>query len=51
MTKEEKKLRDTIRNMEHKIRYSDNPLEQRQLRMQVGKLQRELKILENKKVQ
>ena len=33
----------TIKTLEHRERYSKNPLEKRQLRSQIGKLQRELK--------
>lgn len=33
-----------IKDLEHKIRYSKNPMEERSLRSQVGKLQRELKV-------
>ena len=33
-----------IKTLEHREKYSKNPLEKRQLRSQIGKLQRELKI-------
>ena len=44
--KKSKELRESIRNIEHREKYSKNPMEKRQLRSQIGKLQRELKLYE-----
>lgn len=40
-------IEEKIKNTEHRIRYSKNPMEQRQLRSEVGKLQRTLKIMKD----
>ena len=44
-TAEEKNIKDSIKTLEHKEKYSKNPLEKRQLRSQIGKLQRKLKTI------
>ncbi len=38
-------LKIKIRTLENKVRNSKNPLEQRQLRSQIGNLNKELKLL------
>ena len=39
-------IKKTIKSLERSAKYSKNPLEQRQFRTKIGKLQRELKALE-----
>ena len=43
-TKSKEEILKAIKTLEHRERYAKNPLEKRQLRSQIGKLQRELKI-------
>ena len=43
-TKSKEEILKAIKTLEHRERYSKNPLEKRQLRSQIGKLQRELKM-------
>ena len=43
-TKSKEEILKAIKTLEHREKYSKNPLEKRQLRSQIGKLQRELKI-------
>lgn len=38
-------LKKSIKELEHRAKYSKNPLEARQLRSRIGKLQMELKML------
>lgn len=45
MEENEKTIRDSIKTLEHREKYSKNPMEKRQLRSQIGKLQRELKAI------
>ena len=42
--KSKEEIVKAINALEHREKYSKNPLEKRQLRSQIGKLQRELKI-------
>ena len=42
--KSKEEILKAIKVLEHRERYSKNPLEKRQLRSQIGKLQRELKM-------
>ncbi len=44
--KKVKEINEAIRNLEHREKYSKNPMEKRQLRSQIGGLQRELKLYE-----
>lgn len=41
-----KEINEAIRNLEHREKYSKNPMERRQLRSQIGNLQKELKLYE-----
>ena len=41
--KDKNSIIESIKTLEHREKYSKNPLEKRQLRSQIGKLQRELK--------
>ena len=43
-SKSKEEILKAIKALEHGERYSKNPLEKRQLRSQIGKLQRELKM-------
>lgn len=44
-------LEEKIKNTEHRIRYSKNPLEERQLRSEVGKMYKKLKIMKDSEKQ
>lgn len=44
MSAKSEQIKESIITLEHREKYSKNPLEKRQLRSQIGKLQRELAI-------
>ena len=45
---EEESIKKSIKELEHRAKYSKNPLEARQLRSRIGKLQIELKKFSSK---